>query len=159
MFLNTFLQCTGVHKHFSADLTWSANIFLQFHLDVYWQTPENSSPPSFFWDSPSVRRQSCWYSSFEPSIISGSLDQRPEPWSLWKLSSGHTSKQEEERKGNKKEQGGKCIRTQSFVFSRHFSVMFHAKLLLKFIADICRQSSMKKPRQVGISVFKMPLFH
>jgi len=84
-----------------------------------------------------VRRQSCWYSSFEPSIISGSLDQRPEPWSLGKSSSGRTSTQEEEHEGNEKEQGVKHVRKQSFGFSRYFSVMFHVKLLVKFVADIC----------------------
>lgn len=155
MFLNTFLQCASVHRHFSADLTWSANIIFQFHLEVHWQTPEYSSSPSFCWDSPSVRRQSCWYSSSGPSIISGSLHHRPESWSLWKSPSGHTSKQEEEHKGNKKRARGKCVGTQSlfYFFLKYFSVMFHIVSLLKFTADICRQNSKKKHGQMGIGVF------
>lgn len=87
------------------------------------------------------------------------LDQRTEPWSLWKSSSGHTSKQEEEHEGNEKEQGGKHVRTQLFGFPRYCSIKFHVKLSLKFVADMCWQRSMKKPRQVGISGLKMPLFH
>lgn len=147
MYLNTYLKCTGVCRHFSADLTWSANIILLFHLEAYWQTPEILRSSSIRWISLSVRRQRCWYSSFEPSIISGSMSQKSEPGSLWKSSSGHTSKHEEKQEAMKmsERENGQQLNPLGF-FPRYFSIIFHIKLLLEFIANICQQSSMKKPR-------------